>query len=108
MPPPTGPPTNPTDALAWAQEAITSNPRRCIYDTHVYKRLRERRISERSIWYAIRNATSCIVYIPDRKPLACGTCWRITGPDAEGEVTSVGVETFVDHLGRRLLVITVF
>jgi len=74
----------------------------------VYKRLRERNISERSIWYAIRNATTCIAYVPDRTPLAGGTCWRITGPDAEGEVTWVGVETFVDHLGRRLLVITVF
>jgi hypothetical protein len=74
----------------------------------VYKRLRQRNISERSIWAAIRNATSCIAYVPERGPLANGTSWRIAGPDDEGEVTSVGVETFLDHLGRRLLVITVF
>jgi hypothetical protein len=104
----TGPPTSPTEALLWAQEAITSVPRRCILDTHAYKRLRQRRISERALWAAIRNATSCVPYVPERGPLADGTSWRITGPDDDGEVTSVGVETFIDHLGRRLLVITVF
>lgn len=106
MPP--GPPTHPTDALLWAQEAIASNPRRCILDTHVYKRLRQRRISERSLWTAIRSATLCVSYAPERAPLANGTSWRITGPDEDGEETSVGVETFIDHLGRRLLIITVF
>jgi hypothetical protein len=105
---PTGPPTTPTAALSWAQEAIASNPRRCILDTHVYTRLRQRRISERSLWAAIRGATLCVPYIPERGPLAGGTSWRITGPDEDGEETSVGVETFIDHLGRRLLIITVF
>jgi len=108
LPAPTGPPTNPTDALLWAQEAIASNPRRCILDVHIYKRLRQRHISERSIWTVIRGARSCVPYVPERGPLANGTSWRITGPDDEGEKTSVGVETFVDHLGRRLLVITIF
>lgn len=105
---PAGPPTSPTDALLWAQEAIAGNPRRCILDTHVYKRLRQRRISERSLWTAIRNATRCVPYAPERGPLASGTSWRITGPDEDGDETSVGVETFLDHLGRRLLIITVF
>jgi hypothetical protein len=105
---PPAPPTDPTDALLWAQEAIASNPRRCLVDTHAYNRLRQRHISDRSLWAAIRNATSCVLYVPERGPLAGGTSWRITGPDDDGEATSVGVETFVDHLGRRLLVITVF
>jgi hypothetical protein len=105
---PLAPPTTPTDALTWAREAISSHPRRCILDTHVYKRLRQRNMSERSIWATIRNARSCAPYVPERGPLAAGTSWRIAGPDDEGEMTSVGVETFLDHLGRRLLVITVF
>jgi hypothetical protein len=105
---PLAPPANPKEALLWAQEAVASQPRRCILDTHVYKRLRQRHISERSIWAGIRNATSCVPYVPERGPLAGGTSWRIAGPDEEGEVTTVGVETFLDHLGRRLLVITVF
>ena len=47
-------------------------------------------------------------YVPENGQLTDGTAWRITGPDHEGDETSVGVETFVDHLGRRLLIITVF
>lgn len=108
MPPAARAPVTAADALLWAQEAMTSTPRRYIYDAHVYKRLMERRMTDRSIFFAIRNATRCVPYIPDAGPLTDGTSWRITGPDHLGEVTSVGVETFVDHLGRRLLIITVF
>jgi hypothetical protein len=105
---PKGPPATPEEALAWAQEAMVSTPRRYLLDTHVYIRMRERNVSDRSIWYAIKNATQCEPYVPDRGQLTDGTAWRITGPDHEGEKTSVGVETFIDHLGRRLLIITVF
>ena len=34
--------------------------------------------------------------------------WARDAMDHLGEATSVGVETFVDHLGQRLLIITVF
>lgn len=105
---PAGAPKTSAEALAWAQEAMTSTPRRYLMDTHVYRRLSDRNITERSIWFAIKNATACITYVPDRGLLTDGTAWRITGPDHEGDETSVGVETFLDHLGRRLLIITVF
>jgi hypothetical protein len=101
-------PTAPEDALAWAQAAMVASPRRVIFDSHAYQRMSKRRISDRSIWYAIKNATTCEVYAPERPLLTDGTSWRISGPDHEGEVTVVGVETFVDHLGRRLLIVTVF
>jgi hypothetical protein len=70
--------------------------------------MRQRRITDRSIWATIRNATVCVPYVPERGPVTDGTSWRISGLDDEGAMTSVGVETFVDHLGRRLLIITVF
>lgn len=103
-----GPPSTAAEALAWAQEAMTSTPRRYLFDTHVYLRMRDRNVTDRSIWYAIRNAKRCVPYVPENGQLTDGTAWRITGPDHEGDETSVGVETFVDHLGRRLLIITVF
>jgi hypothetical protein len=52
MPP--GPPTTAAEALAWAQEAMVSTPRRYLFDTHVYIRMRERNVSDRSIWYTIK------------------------------------------------------
>ena len=77
-------------------------------DSHVYIRMAQRSITERSIWYAIKNAASCIAYTPDDGQLTSGTAWRITGPDHDGEDTSVGVECFVDQMGKRLLILTVF
>jgi hypothetical protein len=82
--------------------------RRYIVDPHVHKRLQDRKMTFRSIRYAIRNATTCVAYAPDREPLAGGTSWRVTGPDFAGDETSVGVETFEDHLGRRVILVTVF
>ncbi|MFO0756578.1 MAG: hypothetical protein U0359_08815 [Byssovorax sp.] len=87
---------------------MISTPRRYLFDTHVYIRMHQRNVSDRSIWYAIKNATSCLPYVPDRGQLTDGTAWRISGPDHEGDLLSVGVETFLDHLGRRLMIITVF
>lgn len=103
-----GPPKTAAEALAWAREAMVSKPRRYLFDTHVYLRMHDRNISDRSIWYALKNATSCKEYVPEKGRLTDSTAWRITGADHEGVETSVGVETFVDHLGRRMLIITVF
>lgn len=99
-------PTTPEEALAWAQAAMVA--RRYLLDTHVYIRLAQRNMTDRSIWFAIKNATTCVPYVADRPPLTSGTSWRITGPDHDGELTSVGFEAFVDHLGQRILIVTVF
>jgi hypothetical protein len=42
--------------------------RRYIVDTHVYLRLHQRNMTDRSIWYAIKNATACEPYVPSRPP----------------------------------------
>jgi hypothetical protein len=39
-------------------------------------------------------------------PQAGGTTWRVWGLDFDGIATGIGVETFADHLGRRVLLIT--
>ena len=41
-------------------------------------------------------------------PRAGGTCWRFSGVDLDGVDLVVGAEVFVDHLGRRVLLLTVF
>lgn len=98
-------PTTATEALVWAQEAITAA--RYLTDPHFDRRCRQRNITLRDAQNAIRRALRCAPYA-DGTPLAGGTCWRIVGPDLDGEETTVGVEAFEDHLGRRVLLITVF
>lgn len=97
-------PTTPEEALAWAQEALTAG--RYILDPHFGDRCSERNITFRDARYAILQATRSAPY--KRTPLAGGTCWRLWGPDLEGTETGVGFEAFQDHLGRRLLLMTVF
>lgn len=97
-------PTTPEEALAWAQEALAAG--RYIIDPHFTDRCRQRRITLRDARHAILHATQSAPY--NREPLAGGTCWRLWGLDLGGEDTAVGFEAFQDHLGRRLLLMTVF
>ena len=96
-------PTTAIDALAWAQEAIAAS--RYLTDPHFDRRCRQ--LSEQPVLGQARRASHCAAYAGGT-PLAGGTCWRIVGPDLDGEETTVGVEAFEDHLGRRVLLITVF
>lgn len=100
------PPTTSSDALAWAQAAMMAS--RYVVDSHLRKRMDQRNVVWRSIWYVLRNATTCMPYLPDGGARLGGTSWRIIGADHEGEELSIGVEAFVDHLGRRVLLLTVF
>lgn len=100
------PPSTSEDALAWAREALLA--KRYIVDPHFQRRLEQRGITWRSAWYALQRATSCVAYVRDGGPLAGGTTWRITGTDLSDEAVTLGVETFVDHFGRRVLLVTVF
>lgn len=81
---------------------------RYLVDPHVRKRMIQRRVLWRSVWYVVKNASLCIPYIPEGGAHLGGTSWRILGVDHEGEELAIGVETFVDHLGRRILLLTVF
>lgn len=98
-------PTTPEDALAWAQQAMTNG--RYIPDPHFLRRCQQRRVSRADFHHVIAKAQRCASY-PDGTPRAEGTCWRLWGPDTEGEETTVGFEAFQDHLGRRILLLTVF
>jgi hypothetical protein len=100
------PPTTASEALVWAKEAMIAG--RYLVDPHVRKRMVERAVEWRSIWYALKNAAVCLPYAPDGGGRLGGTSWRVIGPDHDGEDVTVGVETFVDHLGRRVLLLTVF
>ena len=99
-------PTLASEALIWTKEAMIAG--RYLVDPHVPKRMAQRAVLWRSLWYGIRNATTCVPYAPDEGPRLGGTSWRIVGPDHNGEEITVGVETLVDHLGRRVLLLTVF
>jgi hypothetical protein len=97
-------PTEAAEALRWIQEAVASG--RYITHPHIQRRFLERRISLWEVKQAVRVATSCMPY--ERKPTAGGTNWRVSGKTRDGETLTVGVEAFIDHLGRRALLITVF
>jgi len=97
-------PTDAAEALRWIQEAVAGG--RYITHPHIQKRFVERRVSLWELKQAVRAATSCAPY--ERKSIAGGTNWRITGKTRDGDTLTVGVEAFVDHLGRRALLITVF
>lgn len=99
-------PTSPADALGWAKAAAANG--RYIVDDHYFKRCQQRRISPRAWRQVLATAKQCLPYVPDRGPLAGGTSWRIIGEDFEGEETTIGVETYVDRSGGRVLIITVF
>ncbi len=100
------PPVDAATALAWIQEATLNG--RYVVDGHFLMRSRQRRISLQDAKHAIFHATKCAEYHAQQPPLAGGTSWRVTGPDLDGQATSIGIEAFVDHLGRRTLLITVF
>jgi hypothetical protein len=100
------PPSSPAAALLWTKEAMIAG--RYLVDPHIQKRMVQRAILWRSLWYAIRSATVCQPYAPDEDAHLGGTSWRVIGLDHEGEEINVGVETFVDHLGRRVLLLTIF
>lgn len=99
-------PEHPAEALDWVHEAVSNG--RYLVDEHYYKRCQQRRFSTQ-VWRRILHTQiSCSPYIPDKGPLAGGTSFRIIGLDFDGKEAAIGVETFADHLGRRVLIITVF
>jgi hypothetical protein len=94
------------EALAWIKDAMASG--RYILDTHyVHERGRTRPVPLADLECAIGTATRCVEY-KGRLPRAGGTNWRVVGTDTDGDETTVGVEAFADHLGRRIIVVTVF
>jgi hypothetical protein len=97
-------PAEATEALRWVQEAIAGG--RYITHPHLERRFIQRRITLWELKQAVQRATSCVPY--ERKAIAGGTSWRVVGTTRDGETLTVGIEAFVDHLGRRVLLITVF
>jgi hypothetical protein len=79
---------------------------RYIPDPHFEKRCRSRRYSIFDAKRIAATATSCSPYA-DATILAGGTAWRVLGTDSDGDAASLGVEAFLDNLGRRVLLITI-
>jgi hypothetical protein len=98
-------PSTADEALRWAREAL-GNGRYWVVD-HAEARKQQRRISVADMKSIIKRATACEAY-PDGTPRFGGTCWRMTGPSLDEIETALGVEVYVDHLGKRLVVVTVF
>ena len=99
-------PASAAEALAWIKDAMASG--RYILDTHyVQKRGRARAVPLSDLKHAIATSVRCMEY-EGRSPRAGGTNWRVVGRDTDGEETTVGVEAFEDHLGRRIIIVTVF
>jgi hypothetical protein len=98
-------PRNPAETLRWAKEAIT-HARYLTHEPHFSKQCAKRRVAPADWRRAIQTASRCKA--SDRPPTCGGTCWLLVGTDVEGDDLSVAVEAFADHLGRRILLVTVF
>ena len=85
-------------ALKCAKGAITAG--RFIPSVHFGQRLGERRVDMTDVHTAIDRSTRAVPY-KDGKPMNDGTCWRILGPDCDGNRTiGVGIEVFAGVDGR--------
>jgi hypothetical protein len=99
-------PGTPKEALAWAQVAMRES--RYIPSKHFQERLHERAIDALDVRNAILKATLAVPY-ENGVPRNDGTCWRVAGPDIDGGRTiAVGVEAFLDHKKRRMVLVTAF
>ena len=90
-------PQTPEDALACAKAAITAG--RFIPALHFDKRLEERNVDMTDIHTAIDRSHQAEPY-KDGKPRAGGTCWRIIGPDCDGDgMIGIGIEVYKELNG---------
>ena len=97
-------PTDAVDALAWIKDAVAAG--RYIPDPHFYRRCDERGFTIFDAKRIVATATKCEPYDAEIL-LANGTAWRITGTDTDGSEAKLGVEAFEDHLGQRVIIITI-
>lgn len=98
-----GPATS-ADALVWIREAMAAG--RYLVDPHFRKRCAQRGFTVFDARKIVQTATSCRSYRADQL-LAGGTSWRITGSATDASEAMVGVEAFQDHLGNRVILITI-
>ncbi len=99
-------PTTPSEALSWIKVAVQSG-RYLIHEAHMHKRMAQRHVTLQDLRVALLRATRCKPYTPAFRHTD-GTAWRVIGRDVDGDELTVGCEAFEDHVGRRVLVITVF
>ncbi|MFI5298266.1 MAG: hypothetical protein ACHREM_09230 [Polyangiales bacterium] len=98
-----GPRTS-ADALVWIREAVATS--RYLTDPHFEQQARKRRFDVHDAKKIIATATACEPYTG--QPLrADGTSWRVTGKALDGSTAKLGVEAFLDHLGKRVIFITI-
>jgi len=97
-------PTTPTEAVAWVLDALENG--RYFTTRHFDQRCSERKFTVFDAKRVARTAMSCEAYA-DAPVRAGGTAWRIRGTATDGSAAAIGVEAFKDHLGRRVLLITV-
>jgi hypothetical protein len=97
-------PATANDALSWIRDAMARS--RYIPAVHLFRRMSERRITLDDLKRATAAATSCMPY--SEPPQHGGTSWRVYGPDVDGACEiGVGYEAFRDHLGKRVVIVTV-
>jgi hypothetical protein len=93
-------------ALVWIRDAVAAG-RYFAQEPHFSKRCRERGVQLDDWKHAIASAPACRPYA-DRAPTQGGSVWSVVGTDLDGDALTVSVEAFLDHLGQRALLITVF
>lgn len=103
---PSEPPKHEDDARRWIQETFREGS--YTLARHFSQRLVERNITLRDVRNAIEKP-SYVERYENGDPHHDGTCWRVYGYDL-GRVkeVGVGVETYINAEGRRLILCTIF
>jgi hypothetical protein len=79
-------------ALQHVKAAITAG--RYIKTKHFEERMVERNVNMFDVHTAIDRSTTAAPY-PEGTPVNEGTCWRVIGPDVDGErILGLGVEVY--------------
>jgi hypothetical protein len=90
-------PQTPEDVLVFAKAAITAG--HFISALHLARRMAERNVDMLDIHTAIDRSQEVEPYT-DGKPRHGGTCWRIIGPDCDGDgMISIGIEVYKELNG---------
>ena len=79
---------------------------RYLVDPHFRKRCQQRGFTVFDAKRIVVTATACVSY-QGGPALAGGTSWRIAGRAADESEAMLGVEAFRDHLGNRVILITI-
>ena len=97
-------PTKPPEAKAFIKAAFAANRYELDTGKHFVKQMGARKLTPDDLRNAIMKLIRIVEY-PGSQPWA--TCWRVVGPDLDGNRIGVGVKLYLDDDQEWALCITI-